>query len=351
MRNVFIIIIAVSCAFIILSGETAMSGAARGFEVFISSVFPALFPFFVCITALKYAGAFEIGKGGFLETALKIFFTAAISGYAAAALLSKAAFGQGDENGGAAVLNEGEFSTFCAITSLSSPVFITGAVANRILKLPPLALPIAVCHYGTAMLFLGVFILKHGGRNTVSDISPAPPPPLASIFPKAVSDSALIMLKLGGTLVFFSVLTAILGSLNVFNNIPPVFKGIFFGSLELTNGILAAASDSVNLRLKCAVICALLSFGGVCVYMQAAGIACIRPGKYFLTKGLQAVFSGALCYLAYPLFFPASSPASGILGDTLPERLLSIGEIAVLGGMASLIASLLSVFAAKRTKI
>lgn len=405
MKTVFIIIIAAVCVLILFFSEAAMAGASKGFETFISGVFPALFPFSVCISALKYTGALapaESGSGdscrsgnggrngnaGFIKATLRNFVIAAVSGYPAGTMLSQAAFrreyGSGSENGtgsGNAVseLTSGEFGMLCAATSLASPVFITGAVANRMLKNSGSALPVAVCHYGTALLFLLFFIIKHirneKGRNrngksgrtekraekgtkNAGEVCQSIPIQLprrkdmsfSAIFPKAVSDSVSIMLRLGGTLIFFTVITEISASWDIFGNMPAFLKGMLFGSFEITNGISLIASCGMGMRLKCALICSLLSFGGICVYMQAAGIAAVRPGSYFLTKSVQAAVSGGLCYLIYPLFSPVCGPVSGLFGDTLPERIISMGELAILGVFASVCAILICVFTVKRTK-
>ena len=367
VKTVFIIIIAVISALILFCSDAAISGASKGFEIFISNVFPALFPFFVCINALKYTGAFSVrkdscGKSGFAKAALKNFIIAGLSGFPAGAMLSKAAFRQGSEN--IMIPDENEFSMLCAITTLASPVFITASVANRMLRSSAAALPVAVCHYGTALLFLTGFILMQNkkekagrtvtaqtpSRQTLRQNSFSKPMPLSAIFPKAVSDSVFIMLRLGGTLIFFTVITEIPASWKIFNGIPSGLKGLFFGSFEITNGISLIASCALNLRTKCAFICSLLSFGGICVYMQAAGIADIRPKSYFFIKFLQSAVSGGLCYLVYPVFSPASGPVSNLFGDTLGERIVSMGELMLLGILASVFAVLISVFTAKRTK-
>lgn len=364
MKAVFIIIIVFLCLLILLCSDAAIAGASKGFEIFISGVFPALFPFFVCINALKYTGAFApaksgTGNGGLAKAALKNFIIAGLSGYPAGAMLSQASFPRNSKNAVSA-LNDSEFGMLCAITSLASPVFITGSVANRMLRNSVLALPVAVCHYGTALIFLTVFIIKHGRKRRndktdkifhgIPESIPEETLPLPAVFPKAVSDSVFTMLRLGGTLIFFTVITEILASWKIFNLIPAGLKGLFFGFFEITNGISLIASVNMDLRFKCALICSLLSFGGVCVYMQAAGIADIRPGSYFSVKLLQSVVSGGLCYLIYPVLCPSSKPVLNLFGDTLGERILSMGELVLLGILASAFAVLLSVFASKRTK-
>lgn len=51
------------CFGLVLFGPQAAAGAADGFELFISCVFPSLFPFFVCVALLKGLGVFGVKSG------------------------------------------------------------------------------------------------------------------------------------------------------------------------------------------------------------------------------------------------------------------------------------------------
>lgn len=53
MRYFFVAVTAILCFGLVLFGPQAAAGAAEGFELFISCVFPSLFPFFVCVALLK----------------------------------------------------------------------------------------------------------------------------------------------------------------------------------------------------------------------------------------------------------------------------------------------------------
>ncbi|MCH5279808.1 MAG: hypothetical protein J1E60_08495 [Christensenellaceae bacterium] len=349
MRYAFIIIISIICVALVLFGAESMQGAANGFELFISNVFPSLFPFFVCVSALRYANAFAVGGGGFAGTVLRIFSISCISGSPSGTMLTDTAFG-----GAVPALDERKRSELCAITNLASPVFIVGTVCSKMLGEARLAPLIAVCHYGTALMLVLMFILKN--RQTAVDfsrLSSSSPAytPLTSILPYAIRDAVSTILQIGGTLVFFMVIIGIFDAIGAANAFSPCLKGSLFGVLEMTNGIGIIAHAQANPQLKCTLICAVLSLGGICVYLQANGVAKVRPMEYFKIKLIHAAAAGALCYLLYPHFTVNLAPVISVLGDRLTiVRIVTMGEIALCGALASIIAALLAIFASKRTR-
>ena len=88
-----IVVTMILVAALILFSSSSMLGAARGFELFISSVFPALFPFFVCISILKRLGMFEIRGKNTAGAIIRIFLVSCISGCPTGSLLTETCFG------------------------------------------------------------------------------------------------------------------------------------------------------------------------------------------------------------------------------------------------------------------
>lgn len=80
MRYFFVAVTAILCFGLVLFGPQAAAGAAEGFELFISCVFPSLFPFFVCVALLKGLGVFGVKSGRVGAAILKIFAVSLISG-------------------------------------------------------------------------------------------------------------------------------------------------------------------------------------------------------------------------------------------------------------------------------
>lgn len=355
MRSIFTVLVFLLCILLVSFSQSSMLGAARGFELFVSSVFPALFPFFVCVSALKRMGAFATDNSKPTAVILKIFAVSCISGSPSGTLLTDNTFG-GDIN----TLDLKKRSILSAITNLSSPVFIVGTVCTQMLKMPQLAYLIGFCHYGAAFLMLLVFILfnrkkletlSSAVRKYSSSINSRSAVPLSTVIPSAIMDSVNTMLRIGGTLIFCMVLIGILDAFRFINMLNPILRGISFGLLEMTNGINFISGTGLDLHTKCCLITALLSFGGFCVYMQASGVAKVLPREYLITKLIHGISSASLAYVLFPFFINNSSPVSTILGDRLVlSRIITMGEMVICGIFASSAAALMAIFAAKRTK-
>ncbi len=328
--------------------SSSMLGAARGFELFISNVFPALFPFLVCTCALRKLGAFNLGKSKLFITLSKIFILSCTSGSPTGPLIIETCFGEKNTQ-----LSVNERSVLAAICNLSSPLFIIGTVCTNMLGRPGLAYLVALSHYGTSAILLIIVAIKM--RNKLSFIgSPSLPCPkrISSILPESISEASETMLRLGGTLIFFSVLIGLLGDFKPIQLLPQLDKGILFGFLEMTNGIGILAGAEFNLRITLSLICALLSFGGICILMQVSSLIRISPVAYISAKICHALISGLFCYLLFPCFSQVSHAVSGSFDQKLfTSNCITIAELALCGVFASSIASLLSIIISGKTHV
>lgn len=93
MRHVFTVIVIILCIILLCFSSQSMIGAARGFELFITNVFPALFPFTVCVQAMKLLGIFEVNSNSMLGNTAKIFLLSAAAGSPTGSFLVEAGFG------------------------------------------------------------------------------------------------------------------------------------------------------------------------------------------------------------------------------------------------------------------
>ena len=347
MRHLLIVVTMILVAALILFSSSSMLGAARGFELFISSVFPALFPFFVCISILKRLGMFEIRGKNTAGAIIRIFLVSCIAGCPTGSLLTEICFG-----GKSPSLSLKKRSMMSAICNLSSPVFIIGTVCTNMLQRPKLAYLIALAHYGSAAIMIASFILINKKSFSFCTSShPLGSQGISSILPGAITDSVTTMLKLGGTLVFFSVIISILQDIPIINKLFPAEHAVLFGILEMTNGIGLIASSGVNIKTTCCIICSLLSFGGICIFVQASSVAGTDAVSYLSVKLVHAILAWLICFLLFPLFRADSLPVSSGMDETLVvSRALAIGELALCGLFASCFAILFSVLISGRTK-
>lgn len=126
----------------------------------------------------------------------------------------------------------------------------------------------------------------------------------AAVFPKAVRESVNSILLVGGTLVFFVVAVRLFEASGIVSLLGrnELQKGTLFGLLEMTNGIKILSAEPVS-RLSLVLTCGLMSFGGLCIFLQTCGVVNLRPVGYFAAKLFHVLLSAALCAAMYPLFF------------------------------------------------
>ena len=135
-------------------------------------------------------------------------------------------------------------------------------------------------------------LLGRGGGGQRAVVEPTPSFPAA--FVAAVGRGAGSMVNIGGFVVLFSVVTALLG--RVIPSAPVL------GAVELTCG-MARLHDSPAGFVTAA---ALLGWGGLSVHCQTAAVlagAEVPMGRYLAAKAGQAAASAALAWAAAPLFW------------------------------------------------
>lgn len=328
--------------------SSSMLGAARGFEMFVTHVFPALFPFLVCTYTLRKLGAFNVGKSNSFVTLAKIFLLSCVSGSPTGPLLIEACFGEKNTQ-----LSVNERSVLASVCNLSSPVFIIGTICTNMLGRPSLAYLVALSHYGTAAMLLTIIAIKMHNKLSFNSTPGLPyKKRISSIIPESISEASETMLRLGGTLIFFSVLIGLLGDFKPIQFLPQLEKGILFGLFEMTNGIGSLAGAASNLRITLSFICVLLSFGGICILMQVSSLIRISPIAYISIKICHAFLSGLCCYLLFPCLSQVSYPVNSSFDQNLfTSNCITIAELALCGVFASSIASLLSIIISGKTHV
>lgn len=145
----------------------------------------------------------------------------------------------------------------------------------------------------------------YGKNNLVLETKLIKISEFGEILGEAIKKSILNLLTIGGFIVLFSVIISILNSSNIinifsdfltlFNINPEISKSIFYGIIEVTNGINLSSKYYNNFStISILVTSFLLGFGGISVLLQIYSIITkenisIRP--YFYGKLLQGAIS------------------------------------------------------------
>lgn len=308
-----------ACLLTVFGGEAA-AGAADGLRLFADSMLPCLFPFMVC--GYYLAGEKQTLRGG-KPGAVWLAMTCAVCGTPSAALACGRLTG----------LSRRRASMLCAALNQTGPLFLTGVLCADLLGAPRLWPMFAAAHYLPAAL-AAVVIMPSCGGKAPADSKPIERKEPLLRFAGALSDAVSAILRVGGTVVFFRVLHTVVSAAGVFSPLPSWAAASASGLLEMTNGLALAAAEGMALRAKCALCGFLLSFGGVCVFMQSKlFMRELSPLPYFAVKLGLGMASGLICWLLFPYVGGASSAVAG-LDETL--ALTRAGTLAS-GGLCMLL--------------
>ena len=346
MRHVFTVIVIILCIILLCFSSQSMIGAARGFELFITNVFPALFPFTVCVQAMKLLGIFEVNSNSMLGNTAKIFLLSAAAGWPTGSFLVEAGFG-----GSTPKLSKNKRSILSALCNLSNPAFIIGTVAGSMLGRAKLALLFLVSHYGTASILVLLFTLFNKKNCSCQYSKAIDGCRLSEVLPAAIENAVAVVMKIGGAIVFFSVVTGMLDGQYVSAIISPKLKTMLCGLLEMTNGISRAAASGTDLRSSCALISFMLSFGGICIAVQSMSVAKTQVLPYLITKLVQGLLSALVCFMLFPLFYSgANAVINGLDSVLLTRNAIAIGEIAACAALTSAAATIIAILFTGKTR-
>ncbi|NSW90972.1 MAG: sporulation integral membrane protein YlbJ [Firmicutes bacterium] len=340
--------------FLIIFSKTAVTSALKAIDLWLGIVFPSLFPFLVASEILN-GTSFVKAVGVFFEPVMRPLFNlpgcasypfalGITSGYPVGA---KATAKMRKDK----LLTKREGERLLAFCNNSSPLFITGAVAVGMLKMPYLGPFLLICHIvssvSTGLLFgffdrreiikikiirpkakgkgigkksvLKKFLeellgknnnIKADGVNTGNDIG--------TILGNAVVNSMATMLAIGGFIILFSVIINLLLESGALKIISSIFSTFFFlrknpdlskdiiapsisGFIEITTGLKQVCSlENIPLTLKLVLTSIIMGWGGLSVHFQVLSVTrdtdlSIKP--YLLGKFIQSIFAALYTYI------------------------------------------------------
>ena len=314
--------------FIIIFPAQSLAAARSGLVLWAQSVLPGVLPFVVGANMLV-----ALGAAGLLGTALApvmrgIFKIPGAGGFAlAVGLISGYPVGakvvcemrlQGD-------LTRMQAQRLAAFANNAGPLFILGAVAVGMFGNSHLGYFILAVHYmgavavGFCMRFYGAKKEREEksgleNRRTINRDNRG----FGQIFGQAVMNAVEPMLLVGGFIVLFSVISAILSLSGAYDavsvlltpvldllNIPkPMHTGFLAGLVEMTNGLAMIGDHGIN-RITVAISSGIISFGGLSVLFQSInfiGKTDINVPLYVACKLAHGVFSAIFALVLYPFF-------------------------------------------------
>jgi sporulation integral membrane protein YlbJ len=364
-------------AALIIYPKTAVEAASKGIKLWIEIVLPSLFPFFVASQLLSKSGFINI-FGVLLEPIMRPLFNVPgcgsfalamgiVSGYPVGATITTDLRKE-------KLLSKTEAERLLTFTNNSGPLFIMGAVAVGMFKLPRAGYLLYISHIA-ACLTVGLVFKYYKRQNCkssrpVSSLSENFRIELSrmrnstadpwSIFGECIKNSIFTVLTIGGFIIFFSVLINIIivsgisGSIGSFlavflgkygmdsRNIEGVICGIF----EITTGtnMIKLAPAALKIKLCCASL--IIGWAGLSVHAQVISIvnsSDISVKPYIFGKALQGSISAVYTYIGYTLFGNALLKDSPVFFNISVKYANEWGEIVKLSFINIAIAFLIIV--------
>lgn len=347
------------CALLVYLSKDAMAAARDGFILWRDMVLPALFPFFVCTYILQKTNPFSrlsSKKARPVVSSLPVLVMSCMSGAPSGARLCGMYAGGGQ-------LDLGYGRNLAAVCNLASPVFIVGSLCLSMLDAPQLALPVALAHYLSAfLLYPAVFLLSAPSREPLKTQAQCQPEyaGLSKTIVDAIGNGMKAMLQILGTIIFFMVLIQVLERVRALAAVEdvltaaglggPALRPIFIGLLEMTNGCRALAAAQLPLGSAAAAAAFIITFGGVCVFIQSLAFIRLNPFRYLGIKLTQACLAALLAYLFSLLFLGSQSAVFTLTPDKLKSNAMSATAILASSILASSVVYLYAAIAASRKR-
>ena len=305
------IILSFLILYFIIKPQLVINSSINGGKIFLTSIFPVMFPFMViCNFLLNIDGVSIYSKvlGPIVCKPLSLnkncsfpIITSFLSGYPLGAKYSEKIYSQN-------LIDFNQFSRLINIATNIGPLFLIGSVGTTMLSDTKIGYLLLIPSY-LSPLIIGLLTKKKNSKNYLFSKSKKNIKlNFGEVIRKSIEDASLTMLTLGGYIVVFSVIINIfknsiifaifLSTLSSLLGISKVFlESLFLGSIELTNGCKIVTESTLPLDVKLCIISFLSSFGGLSIIAQTYAFFSkynISLKKYFLLKFLQGIISASI---------------------------------------------------------
>ena len=326
-KNLLSIIFILFTLSLVVFSASNLIAAKNGLLLWINSVVPSLFPFFIATELLSCTNIISI-LGSYLSFLMRPLFNVPgegafpfimgiVSGYPTGAKIVSDFKNRG-------ICSNIEAERLLAFTNNSGPLFIIGTVGISFFGNSQVGFLLLLTHL-LACITVGFIFRFWKIKSTEANIQIQKNilhkrktiniNNLGEILIDSIKKSTSTIVLIGGFVILFSVIISIINNsgllyffcqlLNpLFKNTPinsEFLSGFIGGIIELTNGInLVANIHEKAISINIIVCSFLLGFGGFSVVLQVWGIistANISIKPYIIGKLLQGIFAALYTYL------------------------------------------------------
>lgn len=313
-KNVIITILCTILIFnIILKPKICLTSALAGGKLFLNSVFVSIFPFLVIINImLCYDGVNIYSKilGSVLCRPLNlpkncsiVLIISILCGYP---LGAKYACDLYEEN----YIDYDTCQRLISIASNPSPLFVLGVVGISMLNSNSLGFLLLFSNY---LSCLAMAIIVSSKKSTFENHnrfleSKSNKNTLGTILKSSIDNAFKTSFSIGGFIIFFSVLTAIIKNNIIFDivfkRLSITFENLFLGLLEMTNGCNFISTLNIDIMYKVIIISFLLAFSGLSIISQTYSIIYkinLPLSLYIKRKFIQGFICSIITLILYKL--------------------------------------------------
>ena len=279
------------CILMVVFPQVAMDSARKGISLWVSSVLPALLPFFICANFLQNIGVIRYLKSGTFP-----FLMSVLSGYPMGAKI----VGDLRRSGEISLKEAKRLISFC---STSGPAFLIGAVGTGMLGSGFLGGIIAAAHYLGAAVNGMVYTAVLGKEGSASgNFRIGEEKGMQESLTEAMLSAFKSLGIILAYIVLFTFATDMLHLCGAFSLIGcgwlrAVVKGFF----EMTVGCGAVAECSgISGVMQCVLCAGILSWGGLSILGQSMSMLSgsgISLRYLFLSKLTHSLFAAIIAFL------------------------------------------------------
>ena len=299
IKRAFLILLCL--IFMIFHADLVTKGAVSGLLLWYSSVVPALFPFMVLSSVLSASGGVQalmrpfpvvFRFAGLSADGWYVLLTGLLCGCPMGAKTCADLYAEGR-------ISSGEAKFLFALCNHPSPMFLAGFVCPMFASQVPLSYfvfsiyaPLLLLAVPASLIyrrehartsFPASFTARAQTKYSAITLNAAimtPDDPSVNrlsrptiTFDAAIINSAEILVKIGGSLIFYSILILVVRNTP---RIPAPVRLFLCGSLEITTGI-RTVHDSLPYPVSAVAAAAIFSFGGFSALSQTNAV--IQSGK------------------------------------------------------------------------
>lgn len=282
-------------------------------QLCLTSVIPALFPFFIASTLAISCGLAQSVGSLCAAPFRRVFHLPAcgaavmllsfLGGYPAGARMAAELYHSNQ-------CTREQANTLASVCNNTGPAFLIGMCGNGLFHSLRAGIFLYLIHVISALLT--AFVLRPNNIPDSAVLSRQPEPQRwMPLFVHAVLSAGRASLHVSAFVLVFSVILSLFRQIGLFSFLlaisAPAFRavglsdgaGILIGMFELTQGLASLTPDTGTLEARLAAVSFLCAFGGMSVLFQTAAVtdglsfrACIRG------KLVHAILACCLCVLA-----------------------------------------------------